>query len=178
MGFKRSMRLVHKLPSALLGKTVKFWGTPFLRFSRNDEAAWTNIIDIKSCHYLLQMLGCEKWGERHMSKAEKHKPKRRVKNAFGGEIKHKDEAFVLFYASWCPFSQRFLPIFEKLVQSKPQSCLRIKIDDKTSLCERYSVDVVPTVLFFENGKVAKRLDGVSGAGLSEKQFTDFINKCS
>jgi len=23
----------------------------------------------------------------------------------------KEKVFVLFYASWCPFSQRFLPIF-------------------------------------------------------------------
>jgi hypothetical protein len=32
------------------------------------------------------------------------------------------------------------------------------------------VDVVPTVLLFEKGKVIKRLDGTPGAGLNEKQL--------
>jgi thioredoxin 1 len=85
-------------------------------------------------------------------------------------LKSKGRVFVLFYASWCPFSQRFLPIFEKYAQENPQGCLRVKTDDKAKLCERYSVDVVPTVLLFEKGKVIKRLDGTPGAGLNEKQL--------
>jgi len=89
-------------------------------------------------------------------------------------LKAKDRVFVVFYASWCPFSQKFLPTFEKYAQSKEQSCLRVKIDDKASLCEKYSVEGVPTVIFFENGKVTKRLDGAPGEGLTEKQLKDLI----
>jgi thioredoxin 1 len=85
-------------------------------------------------------------------------------------LKSKDKIIVLFYASWCPFSQRFLPIFEKYAQNNTQACLRVKTDDKASLCEKYSVDIVPTVLLFEKGKVKKRLDGVPGAGLEEKHL--------
>jgi len=85
-------------------------------------------------------------------------------------LKKKDRCVVLFYASWCPFSQRFLPIFERFAQKNPQGCLRIKIDDKAALSERYAVDVVPTVILFIKGSVAKRLDGAPGAGLEEKQL--------
>ena len=92
-------------------------------------------------------------------------------------LKTKDKVFVLFYASWCPFSREFLPMFEKFAAGKTQSCVRVKTDDKASLCEEYSIDMVPTVVFFKNGKVAKRLDGVPGVGLDEKQLMDFINKC-
>lgn len=77
-------------------------------------------------------------------------------------LKSKDRAVVLFYASWCPFSQKFLPVFEKT-------------DDKASLCEEYSIDVVPTVIVFEKGKVSKRLDGEPGAGLKEKQLKGLIS---
>ncbi len=28
-------------------------------------------------------------------------------------LQTKDTFFILFYAEWCPFSQRFLPIFER-----------------------------------------------------------------
>jgi thioredoxin 1 len=89
------------------------------------------------------------------------------------ELKSKDKLIVLFYASWCPFSQRFLPVFKRYKRSKPESCLEVVTDDKASLCERYSVDVVPTVLIFEKGKVTKRLDGAPGIGLTEKQLLDF-----
>jgi thiol-disulfide isomerase/thioredoxin len=85
-------------------------------------------------------------------------------------LKAKPRVFVLFYASWCPFSQKFLPIFEKYARENPENCLRIKTDDKAKLCEKYSVDVVPTVLLFEKGRVTRRLDGAPGAGLNEKQL--------
>jgi len=92
-------------------------------------------------------------------------------------LKSNKKVFVLFHASWCPFSQSFLPIFEKFAENKTQNCIRVKTDDKATLCEEYSIDVVPTVIFFKNGKVAKRLDGTQGVGLDEKQLTDFISKC-
>jgi thioredoxin-like negative regulator of GroEL len=87
-----------------------------------------------------------------------------------GILKSKDMAVVLFYASWCPFSQRFLPIFEKYAKNETQTCLRVKTDDKASICEKYSVDVVPTVILFEKGRVKKRLDGAPGMGLDEEQL--------
>ena len=90
-------------------------------------------------------------------------------------LKSKDKAVVLFYASWCPFSQRFLPIFERYAKNNTLTCLRVVTDDKASLCEKYSVDVVPTVLLFEKGKVKKRLDGVSGVGLNEKELVSLTS---
>lgn len=90
-------------------------------------------------------------------------------------LKSKGRVFVLFYASWCPFSQRFLPIFEKYAQDNPQNCLRVKTDDKAKLCEKYAVDVVPTVLLFEKGKVTRRLDGAPGTGLNEKQLQKLVD---
>ena len=97
-----------------------------------------------------------------------------VEHELEDAVKDKNRVFVLFYASWCPFSQRFLPIYEKNTQKTPHSCLRIKIDDKAKLCEKYSVDVVPTVLVFEKGTVTKRLDGEPGAGLDENQFKNLL----
>jgi thioredoxin 1 len=91
-------------------------------------------------------------------------------------LKSKGRVFVLFYASWCPFSQRFLPIFEKYSRENPENCLRVKTDDKAKLCQKYSVDVVPTVLLFEKGKVTKRLDGARGVGLEEKQLKRLVDE--
>ncbi len=88
-------------------------------------------------------------------------------------LKNKPKVFVLFYASWCPFSQRFLPIFAKYAESS-RPCLRVVTDDKAALCEKYSVDFVPTVLLFERGKITKRLDGEPGAGLNEAELIKLL----
>jgi thiol-disulfide isomerase/thioredoxin len=82
------------------------------------------------------------------------------------------KAFVLFYASWCPFSQRFLPIFNEFAKNKPNECLSIVIDEKPDLCEKYEIDYYPTVLLFKKGKVEKRLDAIPGVGLTKQQLKE------
>ena len=105
-----------------------------------------------------------------MSKANTHESKKKEKDTFDDEIKRKDRVFVLFYASWCPYSQRFLPIFEEYSRSKPGECLSVIVDEKPELCEEYSIEYYPTVLLFEKGKVSLRLDAEPGLGLSKKQL--------
>ena len=110
-----------------------------------------------------------------MSKAKKQKLKSKEKNAFSDKIKNKDKAFVLFYASWCPFSQRFLPIFEEYAASNPKECLSVMIDDKPDVCEEYFIEYYPTVLLFKKGKMIKRIDAEPGVGLTEKQLNELAN---
>jgi thiol-disulfide isomerase/thioredoxin len=83
---------------------------------------------------------------------------------------------VLFYATWCPFSQRFLPIFEKYSKRNPMECISVIIDDQPDVCEEFSIDYYPTVILFKKGKVHKRLDPQPGVGLTEKQLKDLTEK--
>ena len=99
------------------------------------------------------------------------------RNSLEGVLKSKEKVFVLFYAPWCPFCQRFLPIFEKFSRDKTRECAKVEIDENEILCEKYSVDVVPTVLVFGKGKLVKRLDALQGVGLSEKQLMEFVKTC-
>ena len=91
-------------------------------------------------------------------------------------LKSKEKTFALFYASWCPHSRRFLPIFEEYAKANPQECMSIVIDDKPDLCDKYSIEYYPTVLLFKKGKVHKRLDATPGAGLTKKQLAKFTEK--
>jgi len=91
-------------------------------------------------------------------------------------LKANERAIALFYASWCPFCVDFLPVFQKCAEGGGLGFLVVQ-DDQETMGDRYAVEVVPTVLFFEKGKVAKRLDGVLGVGLNEKKLTDFIDIC-
>jgi thioredoxin 1 len=92
-------------------------------------------------------------------------------------LKENKSVFLLVYASWCPYSKRFLPIFEEQAENKKINCARVMIDDLEKVVNKYNVNVFPTVLLFENGKVAKRLDGVSGVGLDERELKDLIRGC-
>ena len=84
---------------------------------------------------------------------------------------------ILFYAPWCPFCQRFLPVFEKHAERHPDSCFSASTDELDDCEEEYSVKVVPTVIFFEKGKLVKRLDGAPGQGLTEKQLVELMADC-
>jgi thiol-disulfide isomerase/thioredoxin len=89
------------------------------------------------------------------------------------QLQSKEKLYVLFYASWCPFSQRFLPIFEKYAKTNPDQCLSVMIDFKADLCDKYGIEYYPTVLFFKKGKVERRLDSKPSAGLTEEQLEQF-----
>ncbi|XHH09804.1 MAG: protein disulfide isomerase family protein [Candidatus Bathyarchaeia archaeon] len=93
------------------------------------------------------------------------------------QLKSKDQTFVLFYESWCPFSQRFLPVFNKFAESQNKDCVKIVADYKINLCDKFGVEVFPTVLFFEKGQVTKRLDGKPSEGLNQQKLDEFAKKC-
>jgi thioredoxin 1 len=91
-------------------------------------------------------------------------------------LRATDRVIALFHASWCPFCVKFLPAFQKRAAEAERHFVVVQ-DDQEMIAGRYSVKVYPTVLFFEKGVVSKRLDGVSGVGLDEKQLTEFVDLC-
>ena len=111
-----------------------------------------------------------------MSEAKKQKIKKQKRSTFHEKIEDKDKAFVLFYATWCPFSQRFLPIFEEFSKSNPKECLSVIVDEDPDTCEEYAIEYYPTVIMFKKGKVHKRLDAEPGVGLNKKQLKDLTEK--
>jgi hypothetical protein len=57
------------------------------------------------------------------------------------------------------------------------SVIHVLLDDYDNpLWDDYSVEAVPTVIFFDKGKVCRRLDGKSGVGLNEKQLKVWLEE--
>lgn len=82
----------------------------------------------------------------------------------------------LFYATWCPFCRRFITVFDKYAK-QPNSTMFMRVnmdDDDNPLWEEYDLAAVPSVILFENGNISKRLDCRLGAGLDEKQFSEWL----
>ncbi len=92
-------------------------------------------------------------------------------------LKSSDGVFVLFYASWCPFSLGFLPVYEKHASGREQRFVRVTLDGNEDLFDEHGIQVYPTVIFFKTGKVHKRLDGKHLAGLKENELTELIDSC-
>jgi len=85
----------------------------------------------------------------------------------------KSKTYVLFYATWCPFSQQFLQLFTQYAKTNPDECISIPIDFKPELCDKYDIEYYPTLLLFKEGKIQKRLDAAPGIGLSKEQLDNF-----
>ena len=91
-------------------------------------------------------------------------------------LKKNKRVLALFYASWCPYCRIFLPVFDKNVSNRRFNLvLRVKVDDYDNpLWDEYSIKAVPTIIFFDEGQVSRRLDGRLGYGLNEKEFKDWL----
>jgi thiol-disulfide isomerase/thioredoxin len=111
-----------------------------------------------------------------MSIAKKQKIKNQKTSTFHDKIDNKDKAVVLFYATWCQYSQRFLPIFEEYSKSNPDECLSVIVDEEPDVCEEYDIAYYPTVIMFKKGKVHKRIDAEPGVGLNKKQLKELSEK--
>ncbi len=86
-----------------------------------------------------------------------------------------DRTAVLFHATWCPYCRSFRPVFERVTGGSRWTAVEAVVDDEDNpLWEDYTLDVVPTVVFFENGTPVRRLDGRRGSGLTEKQLQDAL----
>lgn len=97
-----------------------------------------------------------------------------MKNNLDFGIKTKDKVFVLFYASWCPFCQKFLPAFEEFSKNNHE-CMKVLVDDnEDAICEKYSLEYYPTVIMFRKGKIQKRIDAKPGIGLTKNQLNNLI----
>jgi thiol-disulfide isomerase/thioredoxin len=111
-----------------------------------------------------------------MSARKKIPTENKKKNIFHEKLESKDKAVVLFYATWCPFSRAFLPIFEEYSKSNPEECLSVIVDEEPDVCEEYGIEYYPTVIMFKKGKVHKRLDAEPHVGLNKKQLKELTEK--
>ena len=79
-------------------------------------------------------------------------------------MRNKGTLAVLFVASWCPFCKLFYPVFQA-AEKTGIAWARMDISDNDNpVWEVFSVEVVPTVIIFKEGKAVFRRDGGFGEG--------------
>ncbi len=101
----------------------------------------------------------------------------KTKEDLNRELGAGGNKFILFYSVWDQFCLEFVPAFEKVSASGTGSFCRIAIDDLEEVRLIFGVETVPTVLFFREGKLDSRLDGVPDKGLTAESLAEFVWRC-
>ncbi len=82
---------------------------------------------------------------------------------FEQEVMQAEQAVLVdFGAEWCPPCKAIAPIIEEIA-TEYDGVARVgtvDVDDNKSLAERYAIGSIPTLLFFKDGEVVDRIQGL------------------
>jgi thioredoxin 1 len=94
------------------------------------------------------------------------------------DLANNSNSLVLFYADWCHYCSRFLPIFEEsLKKINPRVVVGgVKLnDDDNPLWDKYSINAVPTLISFSNNSIKSRRDAKMGVGLTNSDLNSILS---
>jgi thioredoxin len=94
-----------------------------------------------------------------------------------------NQVLIMFYADWCPFCQKFKPMFESLpclIDSRSNAKYRAygaKLnDDDNPLWDRFSISSVPTLIAFDKARPVARRDARMGVGLTKSDLDSILSE--
>ncbi len=94
------------------------------------------------------------------------------------DLANSSNSLVLFYADWCHYCSRFLPIFEESLKKINPKVLvgGIKLnDDDNPLWDKYNINAVPTLIAFSNNSIKSRRDAKMGVGLTNSDLNSIMS---
>ena len=94
------------------------------------------------------------------------------------DLANNSNSLVLFYADWCHYCSRFLPIFEEnLKKINPKVLVGgVKLnDDDNPLWDKYNINAVPTLIAFSNNSIKSRRDAKMGVGLTNSDLNSILS---
>jgi thioredoxin 1 len=94
------------------------------------------------------------------------------------DIANNSNSLVLFYADWCHYCSRFLPIFEESLKKINPKVLvgGVKLnDDDNPLWDKYNINAVPTLIAFSNNSIKSRRDAKMGVGLTNSDLNSILS---
>ena len=101
-------------------------------------------------------------------------------NQIDNVLSKTNKVLMMFYADWCPFCQKFKPMFESLPDSKSNAKYRAygaKLnDDDNPLWDRFSINSVPTLIAFDEARLVARRDGRMGIGLTKSDLDSILSE--
>ena len=77
-----------------------------------------------------------------------------------------------FWASWCGPCKMLSPVIDQIADEYfgKVKVGKVNVDDEMSLAVEYKIEVIPTLIFFKDGKVQKQTVGV----LDKSEIEDIL----
>ena len=96
-------------------------------------------------------------------------------NNFNELISGNKPVLVDFFATWCGPCKMMHPILEDLKTKvgDKATIIKIVVDKSQDLSAQYSIQSVPTLMIFKNGKQEWRASGVQSAADLEKELAKY-----
>jgi thioredoxin 1 len=82
-----------------------------------------------------------------------------------------------FYADWCGPCRLQTPRIEELKKRMGEAIdvKKINVDQHMDLANQYSIQVVPTLVIEKDGKVVRRLEGLTDTGMLESILKPLVD---
>ena len=85
-----------------------------------------------------------------------------TKSNFTEEVLKSDKKVVVdFWATWCGPCRMLAPELEKFANdfSSQVKVGKVNVDDEMELAMKFGIEVIPTLIVFENGKAVQKISG-------------------
>ena len=86
-----------------------------------------------------------------------------AQSEFENEVTRNTNAIVAdFYATWCGPCRTLSPMLDRLAGPLTDKIkfVKINVDESPGIAQNFSVQGIPTLIFFKDGKVADRITGL------------------
>lgn len=83
---------------------------------------------------------------------------------FEAEVLQSNSPVIVdFYADWCGPCKMIAPVLEEIARDLGDrvKVAKVNVDEESELAQRYQVQSLPTLLYFQNGEVMNQLIGAT-----------------
>jgi thioredoxin len=84
---------------------------------------------------------------------------------------------VEFWAEWCPPCKAIAPILDDLAKEYDErlGIFKVNADEELTLARRFEITSIPTMLFFGEGTLQRRITGARSRSRLTEEIRDFID---
>ena len=98
------------------------------------------------------------------------------KEEFSSELNSDKPIIVDFKASWCSpckMQTEILAEFKGLIGDKVK-ILKVDVDENNDIAKEYKIDVVPTLLLINNGKIESKKTGITPTNVLSNMVIKYL----